>query len=201
MTEPLFASAGSSGVSPTFYIVFGVILALTFTVMRVIANRRNRQRTEGVLNDKGASLDGAPELLTFTVAPARPLPEAVAALRAALRDTTSEVRITRYTRPVVIVDRHVLSLNDKSAGTFLSIPATDIVSISASKVRLHPQGSLPMTRPAITVRVSRAGVTYDIVLAPITGMYDFVSLPQAQRLAEAMQSQLGLGSQRLDDAR
>lgn len=192
MTGLVFASASSSGVSPTFYIVFGVVLALTFAIMRVIANRRNRQRTEEVLAEKGASLSGAPDMLTFTVAPAQPLPSTVSALRDLLGETSAEVRITRYTRPIVVVDRHVLTLNDKKSGSFLTIPAGDVVSVAASKVKLKPQGALAMTMPAVTVTVERSGTRYDLVLAPITGMYDPVPLPQVEQLAEAMRQQLGV---------
>lgn len=201
----LLASTGSTASEPTspiFYIVLAVAIGLALTVMQRISSKRNKKATQAVLAQSGQqSADGtqAPAassepVITFTVAPARPLPENIAALRALLGDTSTDVRITRYTRPVALVTSASVSLSDPKSGAFLTIPAGDVVSVTAAKEKLHPQGTLPITRSALTLTVQRDGTQQTIVLAPITGMYDGVALPQVQQLAEAVRAKLGVAA-------
>lgn len=199
------SSTESEPTSPIFYIVLAVAIGVALTVMQRISSKRNQKATQAVLAQSGTpsatdadaaastTADTEPPI-TFTVAPARPLPDDVAALRALLGDTSAEVRITRYSRPVALVTNASVSLSDPKSGAFLTIPAADVVSVTAAKEKLHPQGALPITRSALTLTVQRDGAQQTIVLAPITGMYDGVPLPQVQQLADAVRAKLGVAA-------
>lgn len=199
-------SGNSEPTSPVFFIVLAVAIAVAVTVMQRFASKRNKKATEAVLAQSAsdAAVDGDPTnassatsepVITFTVAPARPLPEDVAALRALLGESSPELRITRYTRPVVVVSSESISLSDPKSGAFLTIPAGDVVGVTAGKESLRPQGSLPITRAALTVTVRRADASQTIVLAPITGMYDGLPLAQVQSLAGAVRDRLGFSAE------
>lgn len=210
----LLASTGTTASEPTsplFYVALAVAIGIALTVMQRISSKRNQKATQAVLAQSGvtpstssgtqsATGDAAPAPIatdseppiTFTVAPARPLPEDVAALRSLLGDSSADVRITRYTRPVVLVSGAAVSLSDPKSGAFLTIPAADVVNVTAAKEKLHPQGALSISRSALTLTIQRAGVQQTIVLAPITGMYDGVPLPQVQQLADAVRAKLGV---------
>lgn len=192
--------------SPVFYIVLAVAIGVAVTVMQRIASKRNKKATDAVLaqsatdatvaaDPANASATASEPVITFTVAPARPLPDDVAGLRALLAESSPELRITRYTRPVVVVSSASISLSDAKAGAFLTIPAPDVVSVTAAKETLRPQGALPLTRAALTVTVQRGDTRQTIVLAPITGMYDGLPLAQVQSLADAVRDRLGVAAQ------
>ena len=203
------STTASEPTSPLFYVALAVAIGIALTVMQRISSKRNQKATQAVLAQSGApsgtpsatgedapasaTADSEPPI-TFTVAPARPLPEDVAALRALLGDSSAEVRITRYTRPVALVTNSSVSLSDPKSGAFLTIPAADVVSVTAAKEKLHPQGTLPISRSALTLTVQRNGAQQTIVLAPITGMYDGVPLPQVQQLADAVREKLGVAA-------
>lgn len=188
------ASTGTGSTGVGTYIFIGVAIALGFGIVRLIANRRNRERTDEVLAHSGAVANDSGELITFTVSPARPFGDGVTALRQLLGVGGEEPRITRYTRAVVVVDSHAVTLTDKKAGSLVTIPAGSIVSVAAEKVKLRPMGSYPITIPALTLVVRRGESEESLVLAPITGLHDAVPLPWAQQLAAAIRDKVGVAN-------
>jgi FtsH-binding integral membrane protein len=193
------ASASSSQTSPVFYIVMAVSIFIVFGIMRAISARRDQRHmgAAGVATGDVAGIESAlpegPQPMAVLVAPAPPFDAVVLRLRDLLEEATPAPKITRYTRPIVMVYDHSLSITEKKGGVFLTIPAVDIVSVTSGPATIKPRGTiLPRKFPAVHVTVRRGEAEETLALVPITGMYDKVTLRQADAIATEIGQRLQL---------
>jgi len=186
---PVYISAAASeseGNSPVFYIILAVGIGLVTFFSNRIAQRKSRKSLT-------AATDGLVDGYTAIIAPAPPFPDAIRRMRDLLAETTPEPRITRYTRGVVLADSTGLTISDEKNGTFLTIPAADIVSIEARTATIKPRGVIiPRRFPAALVKVRRSGAEAEIALVPIVGTYNKVTLVEAATFAAELSSHVGL---------
>ena len=186
---PVYISAAASdseGTSPVFYVIMAAIFALITFVMNRIVQRKSRKSLT-------AATDGLVDGYTAIIAPAPPFPDAIRRMRDLFAETTPEPRITRYTRGVVLANSTGLTISDKKNGTFLTIPAADIVSIEARTATIKPRGLiLPREFPAALVTVRRSGAEAEIALVPIVGTYNKVTPAEAATFAAELSSHVGL---------
>ena len=186
---PVYISAAASeseGNSPVFYIILAVGIGLVTFFSNRIAQRKSRKSLT-------AATDGLVDGYTAIIAPAPPFPDAIRRMRDLLAETTPEPRITRYTRGVVLADSTGLTISDEKNGTFLTIPAADIVSIEARMATIKPRGVIiPRRFPAALVKVRRSGAEAEIALVPIVGTYNKVTPVEAATFAAELSSRVGL---------
>ncbi|MGV8885413.1 MAG: hypothetical protein ACOH1T_07470 [Microbacteriaceae bacterium] len=178
------AEQDSEAASPVFYVIMAVGFGFVIYFSTRFANRKSRESLESASN-------GATEGYAAVIAPAPPFPEAISAARTLLAEPTPEPRITRYTRAVVRAGRQGLTISDKKNGTFLSIPAADIVSIIARPATIRPRGTfIPRNFPSASVTVRRGDAQVELALVPIVGMYDKVSPAEAVAFAAELNSRV-----------
>ena len=186
-TSTFLAAASTEDASSPFVgfvlLVLGVGLG-SFIVTRFFS-RKSREAVD-------SATGGAVDTFAVLVAPAPPFPDAIAALRALVGETSPAPQITRYTKPVVTVGSVGLTISDKKLGTLLTIPVADISGIESKPATIRPKGTiLPRVFPAIWVSAKRGTAEASIALAPIVGAYTKVSPARAQAIATELAAKLG----------
>ncbi len=177
------ASGGAGGVNLGYYGIMAALLAGVVLLVKWIFSKRAQRSVDEV----------AGGTVSARIAPAPPLPESIARLRALVGETSAEPRITRYTVPVITASETALTIADKKIGQIVSIPAADITSVQAGVASINPKGTLKtLNYPSLWVTVTRDGAELIVPLTPLTGMYDKLSENDVESLAGALRTRLGV---------
>jgi hypothetical protein len=181
-------AASSSGDDIGFarYLIPGISVAIGFAIIGWIFSRRTKANA-------AAAMGAAPDVLGFSIAPARPLADTIAQLRELVGDTSAAPKITRYSRPFVTVDASGLKISEKKTGAYLTVPAADIALVEAGPAKhRHQAAFVANTYPSIWLTVRHGAAEAKVAIAPIVGVYDKISRAHALALAAEISARLGL---------
>jgi hypothetical protein len=181
----------------------GLIVSGVFTTIFLVAFRRWFWRKNGEAYDvadrawdsatKPEGIGDDSVRISMVVAPAPPLPETIERLRLLFGQVAPHPRITRYSRPTVMVSALGLAITEPKGGTLLEIPAENIISVRSEPALIHPKGViLARIFPSIHIGI-RHGEAHDTLsVAPIHGIYEKLTPAEAAAIAGAFADLLGV---------
>lgn len=183
----------------TFVIVGIFVLFLSWALISS-AQDRQQARVDAAAHASGAGTGAGPQPLCFVVTAASPFAESVHALRELLAEPTTAPVFTPRSRPVVIVDDHVitLSVDDKA---FLLIPTHEIRALDVVQVAVTARGRAPRMMWGITLKVGRGERVESIDLVPLSLLGGRPNVTFPNELARDMYARLWPKQLAADEAR
>ena len=175
------AAAGDAPSGAGSGVIGGVAAGLAILIATVVFGSRGR-------NSIDAATGGVEGAFAFNLSPAPLLVATIAELRSLYGETAPMPRVSRTVSPAVTLGSRGLMISERKLGILISIPATDIVSVTAGPSRVT--FTVPKY-PSVWVRVRHAGTEVSLALPPLLDGKT-IKPAKAVELAAEMSSRLGL---------